>query len=243
LISSDHNQIKSPGVIYLDIPRPDPALVAAYRELGVADIHEGMDEDRVLPSEIHAILPGAHIAGPALTVLCAAGDTLMMHRALALSQPGDVLVIVTDQPTQSAMWGNLVTTCARARGVAGAVVDGPVRDVNAIHEMHFPVWARSISPRRSTRKGPGSINVPIYSGGIVIYPGDLIAADDDGVIVVPASQMADVLKKAHARGQREKNAMEGLLKGITPYEQWNMQQFLAAAGTPEISGFAPKTSN
>jgi 4-hydroxy-4-methyl-2-oxoglutarate aldolase len=233
------NQIIPPGIIYLDFPHPDPALTAAYAQLGVADIHEGMAEDRVLTAEVHAILPGAHTVGPALTVLCAAGDTLMMHRALALSRPGDVMVIVTDRPTSSGMWGNLVTTCARARGLAGVVVDGPVRDVGAIREMHFPVWARSISPLRSTRKGPGCINVPISCGGVAIYPGDLIAADDDGVVVVPAAQLEDVLQKARLRGQRETDAMPHLTQGVTPYEVWGMEQYLRAAGTREIPGFFP----
>ncbi len=240
MATTELNHIIPPGVIYLDFPRPDPAIVEAFRQLGVADIHEGMSEDTVLGPEIHAILPGAHIAGPALTVLCAAGDTLMMHRALALSRPGDVLVIVTDQPTSSAMWGNLVTTCARARGVAGAVIDGPVRDVNAIHTMQFPVWARSISPRRSTRKGPGCINVPICCSGIEIHPGDLVAADDDGVVVVPASQMLSVLEKARARGRRETDAMPSLAQGVSPYELWNMHQFMVSAGTPEIPGCYPR---
>jgi 4-hydroxy-4-methyl-2-oxoglutarate aldolase len=233
------NEISSPGIIYLDFPRPDPVLAAAFAQMGVADIHEGMTEDRILAPEIHAILPGARMAGPALTVLCAAGDTLMMHRALALSRPGDVMVIVTDRPTTSAMWGNLVTTCAKARGLAGAVVDAPVRDVSAIREMQFPVWARSLSPRRSTRKGPGCINVPICCGEVVIYPGDLIVADDDGVVVVPAAQLEAVLQKARLRGHRETDAMPHLVQGVTPYELWGMEQFIRAAGTPEITGFSP----
>jgi 4-hydroxy-4-methyl-2-oxoglutarate aldolase len=235
----EHNQIIPPGIIYLDFPRPDPTLVAAFAGIGVADIHEGMSEDCVLAPEIHAILPGARMAGPALTVMCAAGDTLMMHRALALSKPGDVLVIVTDRPTLSAMWGNLVTTCAIGRKLAGAVIDGPVRDVSAIHEYKFPVWARTVSPRGSTRKGPGCINVPVYCGGVLVRPGDLVAADDDGVVVVPAGQIALVLEKARARGQRENDLMPGLKQGISPFELLGMQQFLKTAGTPEIPGSAP----
>ena len=153
------------------------------------------------------------------------------------------MVIVTDQPTSSGMWGNLVTTCARARGLAGVVVDGPVRDVGAIREMQFPVWARSISPLRSTRKGPGCINVTICCGGVVIHPGDLIVADDDGVVVVPAAQLEDVLQKARLRGQRETDAMPHLTQGVTPYEYWGMEKFLREAGTPEISGFPPTFTN
>ena len=236
---SDLNRITSPGIIYLDYPRPDNKLVNAFRALGVADIHEGMIDDQVLSPDIHAVLPGAHMAGPALTVLCAAGDTLMMHRALEMSQPGDVLVIVTDRPTLSAMWGNLVTTSAHARGLAGVVIDGPVRDVIAIRDMRFPVWARSISPRRSTRKGPGCINVPVLCGGIVVHPGDLVAGDDDGVVVVPASQMPSVLEKARARGQREKEAIPHLSAGKSPFELWNMREVLLASGIPEIHGCAP----
>jgi 4-hydroxy-4-methyl-2-oxoglutarate aldolase len=236
------NKILSPGIIYLDLPRPPSERVAAFASIGVADVHEGMSTDGVLSPDIHAILPGAHIAGPALTVLCAAGDTLMMHRALALSQPGDVIVIVTDQPTLTAMWGNLVTTCAKARGVAGVIVDGPIRDVAAIHAMQFPVWARMVSPRTSTRKGPGCINIPVLCGGIVIHPGDLIVADDDGVVVVPADKIEATLTKAQARGQREANALPHLAKGITPFELWGMNQYQHEAGIPEVSGCCPDSS-
>jgi 4-hydroxy-4-methyl-2-oxoglutarate aldolase len=237
---SMQNQIELPGVIYHEILRPDPAAAAAFAVMGAADVHEGMSEDRVMDPEIRPIFSGARIAGPALTVLCAAGDTLMMHRALALSRPGDVIVIATDQPTLSAMWGNLVTTSARARGLAGAIVDGPVRDTASIQTMQFPVWSRCISPRRSTRKGPGCINVPIWCGGVLVQPGDLIVADDDGVVVVPSGQIDDVLVKARMRGQREAEILPKLEKGITPYEALGMEKAVQAAGIPEILDQYPR---
>jgi len=233
---STQNQILPPGVIYHELSRPNSNWVAAFAEMGVADVHEGMSIDTVMLPEIRPILTGAHMAGPALTVLCAAGDALMVHRALGLSRPGDVIVVSTDQPTLSAMWGNLLTTSAHARGLAGAVVDGPVRDTPSIRTTRFPVWARCVSPRRSTRKGPGCINIPIWCGGVLVHPGDLIVADDDGVVVVPAGQIEDILDKARERGQREIDMLPHLAKGATPYEILGMEKALKAAGIPEILG-------
>jgi 4-hydroxy-4-methyl-2-oxoglutarate aldolase len=232
--TNPQNQIELPGVIYHNISRPDPRWVAAFKDIGVADVHEGMSQDTVMRPDIHPIFTGAHIAGPAVTVLCAAGDTLMMHRALALTQPGDVMVVCTDQPTLSAMWGNLVTTCAVARGLAGAVIDGPVRDTPAIRAAKFPVWAHCISPRGSTRKGPGSINIPVWCGGVYVRPGDIIVADDDGVVVVPSDVCQSILDKARERGRREADMLPQLAKGITPYEVLGMEKMLKAAGISDF---------
>jgi 4-hydroxy-4-methyl-2-oxoglutarate aldolase len=227
------------GVIYLDIPRPPRPLVEAFAEIGVADVYEDVGAEMQIDSAIVPLWLGARVVGPALTVLNAPGDTLMLHRALALSQPGDVMVLTSYALNPSAVWGKLVTTCARARGVAGAIIDGCARDTADIRAAHFPVWTRFISPRGSTRQGPGCINVPVMCGGVRVNPGDLILADDDGIVVVPADRIALVLEKAKARVAREEGMLSQLATGRTPYDVWNLEQAVKEAGMREIPGSYP----
>jgi 4-hydroxy-4-methyl-2-oxoglutarate aldolase len=239
MMEHDQAVISQPGVIYLDIPRPSQTLIDSFAEVGVADVHESLGVNTLMDAAVRSFWPGARMVGPALTVLNVSGDTLMLHRALALSQAGDVLVVVADSPSTSAMWGALATTAARARGAAGAVVDGNVRDVADIRRGQFPVWARSASPRGSTRKGPGSINVPVLCGGVRVSPGDLIVADDDGVVVVPAEQIEQTLARAKARVAREADILPQLVAGRTPYELWRLEQALKASGVLELPGCYP----
>ncbi len=228
------------GVIYLDMPRPPRSLVDAFAEIGVADIHEGLGVDTLMDALIRPLWASARVVGPALTVLNSPGDTLMLHRALALSAPGDVLVLTCSVPNPSAVWGNLVTTSARARRVAGAIVDGNARDVADIRAAQFPVWARSVSPRGSTRRAPGSINVPVLCGGVRVNPGDLIVADDDGIVVVPTDRIEEALANARARVAREKEMLPKLATGRTPYDVWGLDQAVKRAGVQEIAGRYPK---
>jgi 4-hydroxy-4-methyl-2-oxoglutarate aldolase len=228
------------GVIYLDIPRPPRPLVDAFAEIGVADVYEDVGAEMRIDSAILPLWFSARVVGPALTVLNAPGDTLMLHRALALSQPGDVVVLTSYAPNPSAVWGKLVTTCARARGIAGAIIDGCARDTADIRAAHFPVWTRSISPHGSTRQGPGCINVPVICGGVRVNPGDLILADDDGILVVPADRIALVLEKAKARVAREEEMLSELATGRTPYDVWNLEQAVKEAGIAEIPGCYPQ---
>lgn len=228
------------GVIYLDIPRPSRSLVDAFANIGVADVYENLGAEMLMDSAILPLWFGARIVGPAVTVMNSPGDTLMLHRALALSQPGDVLVLTSYAPNPSAVWGKLVTTCARVRGVAGAIADGCVRDTADIRAMQFPIWARSVSPRGSTRQGPGCINVPVVCGGLRVNPGDLILADDDGIMVVPVEQIESVLEKAKTRIAREEEMLSQLVAGHTPYDIWKLEQAVKKSGIPEIPGCYPK---
>jgi 4-hydroxy-4-methyl-2-oxoglutarate aldolase len=222
--------------IYHDIARPSREVLKPFADVGVSDVLEGLEMDTLLDPAIRPVWDGAQIIGPALTVLNTSGDTLMMHYAVELSQPGDVLVLVSDQPNPSAVWGKMVTVVARARNLAGVIVDGNVRDSAFIREVKFPVWARAYSPRGSTRKGPGSINVPVSCGGVIINPGDLIMADDDGIIVIPQSKMDAALSAAQARLQREKNIMQKLEQGISPYTILGLDAAMKQAGLEEYSG-------
>jgi 4-hydroxy-4-methyl-2-oxoglutarate aldolase len=240
MMEQDQSTLSQSGVIYLDFPRLSQTLIDSFAEVAVAVVHESLGVDMLMDGAIRPVWPGAHMVGPALTVLNVSGDTLMLHRAIALSQPDDVLVVVADSPSVNAMWGNLVTTAASARGVAGAIVDGNVRDMADIRRSHFPVWARSASPRGSTRNGPGSINVPVMCGGVRVNPGDLIVADDDGIVVVPIEQSEPTLARAQARVAREADLLPQLMTGHTPYEVWGLEQALRASGVSELPGCYPR---
>jgi len=215
---------------FADLPRPDRESLRPFFEVGVSDVMEGLGLETLLSSEIRPVWHGAQIIGPALTVLNTRGDTLMMHYALELSKAGDVLVITCEEENPSATWGKMVTVAAMGRGIAGAIIDGSVRDSAHIREVKFPVWTRSYSPRGSQRKGPGSINVPVTCGGVLIHPGDLIMADDDGIIVFSQQKMEAALAAAKARVQREENIMSKLEQGITPYTLLGMEEAVKKAG-------------
>lgn len=152
--------------VYADIQRPDPEVLRPFAQVGVSDVLEGLGMDTLLDPAIRPVWNGAQIIGPAVTALNVSGDTLMMHYALELSKPGDVLVVTCEDENPSATWGKMVTVAAIGRGLAGAVVDGAVRDSAHIREVKFPVWTRSYSPRGSKRKGPGSINVPVICAAV-----------------------------------------------------------------------------
>lgn len=215
--------------VFADILRPEREALKPFSEVGVADVLEGLGLDTLLDAGIKPVWHGAQIIGPAVTVLNTPGDTLMMHYALELSQPGDVLVITSEAENSSAVWGKMVTAAARGRGLAGAIVDGNVRDSAHIREVRFPVWTRSYSPSGSRRKGPGSINVPVICGGVTVNPGDLIMADDDGIIVFPQEKIETALKAAQARVQREEGIMSKLEQGITPYSLLGMEEAIEQA--------------
>ncbi len=216
--------------VYADILRPDPDALKPFALVGVSDVLEGLGLDTLLDPAIRPVWTGAQIIGPAVTALNVSGDTLMMHYALELSKPGDVLVVTCEDDNPSATWGKMVTVAAMGRGLAGAIVDGAVRDSSHIREVFFPVWTRSYSPRGSKRKGPGSINVPVMCGGVQVNPGDLIMADDDGIIVVPQEKMAAALAAAQARVQREENIMHQLEQGISPFALLGMEDAIKQAG-------------
>ena len=219
-----------PYQVFADIQRPDADALKAFAQVGVSDVLEGLDMDTLLDPAIRPVWNGAQIIGPAVTALNVSGDTLMMHYALELSKPGDVLVVTCEDENPSATWGKMVTVAAMGRGLAGAIVDGAVRDSAHIREVKFPVWTRSYSPRGSKRKGPGSINVPVMCGGVLVNPGDLIMADDDGIIVFPQEKLEAALAAAQARVQREEKIMHQLEQGISPFALLGMENAIIQAG-------------
>ncbi len=208
--------------VYLKVRRVDAATVASASEVTVADIHESMGvrgRSALLGARLRPISESQpKVAGPAVTAFCWPGDNLMMHRALYLAQPGDVLVVVCQAELSGAQWGDLATRYALNKGLAGVVVQGCVRDVDQVRSLGLPVWSTHIWPIHPDKTGHGSVNAPIVCEGVEIRPGDLIVADGDGVICVPRDEAEQVVSAALSKMQKEEVAAEKVRAGASVWE-------------------------
>jgi len=195
--------------------RPDPALINGLREFDTPDISDLMNRLYAMVPEIGPMTaPELSLAGPALTVKCYPGDNLMVHKSLDLAQPGDVVVVDTISSALTAVLGDLISTKARHRGIAGFVVDGLIRDLPAIRALgDFPVFARGVTPKGPLHRGPGELGHPISCGGIVVNTGDVIVADLNGVVVVPSGIAADLLERLRAKSAAEAEYTAAVARG------------------------------
>ena len=200
-------------VIVRNIARADQDIVGQLADAGVATVHEAMGRKGLLGTEIRPIQRGARIAGSAITVLSHPGDNLMIHAAVEVCRPGDILVVTTTSPSTDGMFGELLATSLRAQGVIGLVIEAGVRDVAELNEMGFPVWSKAISAQGTVKATAGSVNVPIVCAGMSIRPGDVIVADDDGVARVPHERAAWALEQSKARVVREATVRAALRSG------------------------------
>ena len=213
-----------------NIKRADSNLVGILGGLGVATVHEAMGRSCLMKPYLRPIWPGGEAAGPAVTVLAQPGDNWMIHVAVELCQKGDVLVVGCAADSTDGMFGELLATSLRARGVLGLVIDAGCRDVKALHEMKFPVWSRAISAKGTVKATLGAVNVPVVCAGINVVPGDVVVADDDGVVVVPAKDAADVAQKGQKRFADEDGKRKRLAAGELGLDMYNMREPLKKAG-------------
>jgi 4-hydroxy-4-methyl-2-oxoglutarate aldolase len=211
----------SSSKVYLKVNRVAPDVVAQARDVTVADVHESMGvpgRAALMGARMRPLREGQRIAGPAVTAFCWPGDNLMMHRALYLAQPGDVLVVVCQAELSGAQWGDLATRYAVKKGLAGVVVQGCARDVDQVRALGLPVWSTHIWPIHPDKSGHGYVNAPVVCEGVSVRPGDLVIADGDGVIVVPRDDAAHVVAAAQAKMRKEDEAAEKVRDGAAVWD-------------------------
>lgn len=189
------------------------ALIDALGQQATATLYEAAGQRGAMDAGIRATSPGLRLCGPALTVRCQPADNLTLHTALSVAEPGDVIVADVADFVEAGHWGEVLTVAAQARGVAGLVINGGVRDVEPCRHRAFPVFARSVSMKAAVKQVVGTINHPIVCGGVTVGPGDLVVADDDGVVVIAQDEAETVLRAAQAREQREAEIMSRLAAG------------------------------
>jgi len=211
--------------IHRDIPRPDPALIECLRGIPVADLHDEMSalEQRVrlMAPAMRPVAPGRWFAGPAVTSFNPPGDNLMMHASLYFARAGDVLVATNGGVAFGALWGGNATQQALRKGLAGAVVDGPVRDTATIRELGFPACATMVSVSHPTKEQAGTVNLPVTCAGVVVNPGDIVVGDDDGVVVIAPDDVPRIAAAARARAGRDRALQAAVAAGSTIFEQMN----------------------
>jgi 4-hydroxy-4-methyl-2-oxoglutarate aldolase len=217
-------------VIVRTTKRPDPEAVEVLGRVGVATAHEAMGRRGLTQPVLRPIYAGARIAGRAVTVLSQPGDNLMIHACIEQCGPGDVLVITTTSPSTDGMFGELFATQLAARGVAGLVIDAGIRDVAELTAMGFPAWSRAVSAQGTVKATPGSINVPVVAAGAYVRPGDVVVADDDGVMVVPLEDAPAVAAAALAREANEQDKREKFASGVLGLDFYNLRPTLERLG-------------
>jgi 4-hydroxy-4-methyl-2-oxoglutarate aldolase len=220
--------------IVRNVRRPDPETVRALGELGVATVHEAQGRTGLMKPYLRPIYPGARAAGTAVTISSQPGDNLMLHAAMEVCRPGDILVVTTTSESTDGMFGELLGVSCVARGVVGLITDAGVRDTAELTAMDFPVWARAVSAQGTVKSTAGSVNVPVICAGAAVNPGDVIVADADGVVVVPRDQAAPVVRAGRDRITKEEKTRERLRNGELGLDFYGLREKLKQLGVEYV---------
>jgi 4-hydroxy-4-methyl-2-oxoglutarate aldolase len=214
--------------------RAESQVIKRLASAGVSTAYEAAGRIGLLGVAIQARQSGVTIGGSAITVSSHPGDNLMIHAAVEVCQPGDVLVVTTTSPSTDGMFGDLLATSLQARGVLGLVIDAGVRDIATLREMGFPVWSRAVHAQGTAKANPGSVNVPVVAAGQIVRPGDVIVADDDGVLALPVTRAAAVADAAEKRLANEMAKRATLAGGTLGVDLYSLRPLLAELGVQYV---------
>ncbi|MCM3411854.1 4-carboxy-4-hydroxy-2-oxoadipate aldolase/oxaloacetate decarboxylase [Metabacillus litoralis] len=209
-----------------NITRPDEELIEEYKKLDVSTVYEAQGKIGLMDHNLKPILDNTMICGPAVTAVCPAGDNLMIHAAIEVCKPGDVLVITTIGEMEAGMIGELIVSALIKRGVQGVIIDSGIRDLAQIRELGFPVWTKAVLSRGTTKNRGGWVNAPTVCGGTSVAPGDLIMADDDGVVVVKKGDFQFALESSKKRLHKEEGTKEKIARGEISVDFYNLRPTL-----------------